>query len=272
MATTVTYKGQTLTTVDNQTKTLQTAGTWVEDDFTLTDVTQGGGGYTINQVIARTDLVGDVVDNTVTDLPVGCLSNSKITSFASTSVIKNTEGSAFKNCTNLVSVDMPNFEPTGTNVCGNMFAGCSSLTNIKLSKYRRSAGSFLQNCTSLPMIVLPSIDYTLQSYFANGCTSLTVVDLGGNVGGSIMAGNCFSHTAINTLILRRTAAINTLANTNNFNNSPLATNGTGGDIYVPSALLSAYQSASNWSALSATWHAIEGSQYENYYADGTPIE
>ena len=44
MSTTVTYKGQTLTTVENQTKTLQTAGTWVEDDFTLTDVTASGGG------------------------------------------------------------------------------------------------------------------------------------------------------------------------------------------------------------------------------------
>lgn len=44
MATTVTYKGQTLATVENQTKVLQTKGTWCEDDFTLTDVTQGGGG------------------------------------------------------------------------------------------------------------------------------------------------------------------------------------------------------------------------------------
>lgn len=44
MATTVTYKGQTLATVDNQTKVLETAGTWCEDDFTLTDVSGGGGG------------------------------------------------------------------------------------------------------------------------------------------------------------------------------------------------------------------------------------
>lgn len=44
MATTVTYKGATLTAVENATKTLQTKGTWCEDDFTLTDVTQGGGG------------------------------------------------------------------------------------------------------------------------------------------------------------------------------------------------------------------------------------
>lgn len=44
MSTTVTYKGQTLTTVENETKTLTTGGTWMEGDLTLTDVTQGGGG------------------------------------------------------------------------------------------------------------------------------------------------------------------------------------------------------------------------------------
>ena len=44
MSTTVTYKGQTLTTVENQTKTLTTGGTWMEGDLTLTDVSGGGGG------------------------------------------------------------------------------------------------------------------------------------------------------------------------------------------------------------------------------------
>lgn len=38
MSTTVTYKGSTLTTVNNQTRVLETAGTWLEDDITLTDV------------------------------------------------------------------------------------------------------------------------------------------------------------------------------------------------------------------------------------------
>ena len=65
MSTTVTYKGQTLTTVENQTKTLNTAGTWVEGDFTLTDVTQGGGvtptgfveeyAYTVESAITASD-------------------------------------------------------------------------------------------------------------------------------------------------------------------------------------------------------------------------
>ena len=52
MATTVTYKGATLTTVDNETKTLTTGGTWMEGDLTLTDVTQGGGGGGIGELVA----------------------------------------------------------------------------------------------------------------------------------------------------------------------------------------------------------------------------
>lgn len=42
MSITVTYKGSTLTTVNNQTRVLETGGTWLEDDITLVDVTQGG--------------------------------------------------------------------------------------------------------------------------------------------------------------------------------------------------------------------------------------
>ena len=46
MSTTITYKGSTLTTVDNQTRTLKTAGKYMEGDVILTDVTEGGnGGY-----------------------------------------------------------------------------------------------------------------------------------------------------------------------------------------------------------------------------------
>lgn len=56
MSTTVTYKGETLTTVDNATVTLNTAGKYCEDDFTLTDVSGGGGGVqTANVTIEFND-------------------------------------------------------------------------------------------------------------------------------------------------------------------------------------------------------------------------
>ena len=42
MSTTVTYKGGTLTTVENETRTLTTRGKYLEDNITLVDVTSGG--------------------------------------------------------------------------------------------------------------------------------------------------------------------------------------------------------------------------------------
>ena len=39
MSTTVSYKGNTIATINNTTKTLTTEGTWLEDDITITDVT-----------------------------------------------------------------------------------------------------------------------------------------------------------------------------------------------------------------------------------------
>lgn len=48
MSTTVTYKGETLTTVNNATKVLETEGTYLEDDITLVDVT-GGGSATLGE-------------------------------------------------------------------------------------------------------------------------------------------------------------------------------------------------------------------------------
>lgn len=50
---------------------------------------------------------------------------------------------------------------------------------------------------------------------------------------------------------------------------------SGGTLYVPSALIASYQSASNWSTIlgypNNSIVAIEGSIYETQYADGTPI-
>ena len=44
MSTTVTYKNNTLTTVNNQTKTLKTAGKYLEDDIILVDILSGIDG------------------------------------------------------------------------------------------------------------------------------------------------------------------------------------------------------------------------------------
>ena len=42
MSTTVTYKGSTIATIVNQTKSLQTSGKWMEADVVITDSSSGG--------------------------------------------------------------------------------------------------------------------------------------------------------------------------------------------------------------------------------------
>lgn len=46
-------------------------------------------------------------------------------------------------------------------------------------------------------------------------------------------------------------------------------------IYVPSDLVSSYEADTTWASMKTsngfTFSAIEGSEYEFYYADGTPI-
>ena len=44
MSTTVSYKGSTIATITNQTKTLTTAGKWLEADISITDSSSGGAG------------------------------------------------------------------------------------------------------------------------------------------------------------------------------------------------------------------------------------
>lgn len=76
--------------------------------------------------------------------------------------------------------------------------------------------------------------------------------------------NCYK---LQTLVLRKTASICTLANVSAFKNTPMnGYNSLTGTVYVPSALIATYQTATNWSTLynagTVNFVAIEGSEYE----------
>jgi hypothetical protein len=61
MSTTVTYKGETLTTVENQTRTLLTSGKYLEDDLTLVDISRGEPSLQ-----AKTDIEPTTSSQTIT--------------------------------------------------------------------------------------------------------------------------------------------------------------------------------------------------------------
>lgn len=167
--------------------------------------------------------------------------------------------------------------------CGNneitsrAFDGWSQLTGVHLTNCGKIGSYAFNSCSGLTAAVIvgtSALTFSNGNVFS-GCSSLEVADFSvpsdANIGGSYFSG---STTNLNKLILRSPSVV-ALNNINVFSVTKFKDGGTGGTLYVPSSLISSYQSANNWSTIlgytNNSIQAIEGSQYENYYADGTPI-
>lgn len=76
MSTTVTYKGSTIATVSNATKTLTTEGKYCEANIILVDVTGGGTAYTGETTVTPTQSTqtlqtsGYVMEDNITINPI----------------------------------------------------------------------------------------------------------------------------------------------------------------------------------------------------------
>lgn len=192
---------------------------------------------------------------------------------------------AFYRCSDLESVSLPNC----TGIKDSAFRYCSALKSVYLPKLSNVASAqgnyFFGNCTSLQTIALPSVTTGTGNGLALTFyqdTALTTVDIGNHEGTftNQTFGGC---TNFNKLILRRADAPWGLANVNVFNGTKFADGGAGGTIYIPKALYDHlgdgtqydYKAATNWTTINnygtITWAKIEGSAYENTYADGTSV-
>lgn len=178
---------------------------------------------------------------------------------------------AINGCTNLQSVSLPNC----TKINEYSLANCGNLVSVNLPNLTTIGGAYaFTGCKKLQMIVLPSLASDTNSSTFNECNLLEKADFGANCTGiwNSVFNKC---TVLDTVILRKTDGVSKLNNTNSFNNTPFASGGSGGTLYVPNALISSYQSATNWITILGYANnqikAIEGSIYETKYADGTPI-
>lgn len=128
-------------------------------------------------------------------------------------------------------------------------------------------------CTGMKILVCPAVTGEDRYPYADNAV-LETFDRGASAP-NFNYGYTFSNDSHLTTLILRNASVVALPNLNCFTGSPFASGGTGGTLYVPSSLISSYQSATNWSTIlgyaNNNIQAIEGSQYENYYADGTPI-
>jgi hypothetical protein len=159
----------------------------------------------------------------------------------------------------LLSVDLPNvYRPYD-----NTFRNCTNLTSVNLPKAKYIGSNSHDNNKSLVGVSYPSADTVYTNSFKNA-TMLKWVDIG--VTTNFMRTNAFLGCNVFDTLILRGDAVSTLSNINNFNGGAFAKGASGGTIYVPSALIESYKTATNWSVLyeegRCNFVAIEGSEYE----------
>ena len=296
MSTTVTYKGNTIATVDNTTKTLLTSGKYCEDDFTLTDVS-GSGVDTL--VEALHNRVTSVSDDTLTSIRSYGLANMSALTSVDFPNLQTINTYAFYNDANLVmngwqfpaaktignyafrycygltgEVTLPS---TVTSIGQYSFASCKNMTKFVATGALTTFGTYTfvgasaDHKMTVTEIHLPNLGTSIalnlnfgNATAANACQQLAVVDIGK---AKSIAANTFANCyKLQTLIMRRTS-VTTCANVSAFLNTPLrGYSSRTANIYVPEDLIDTYKAASVWSTINGygyvTWNKIEGSPYE----------
>ena len=132
-----------------------------------------------------------------------------------------------------------------------MFSGCSLLTNPSFPVATMIGSYAFTYCTSLGQINFPEATTIKSCAFAN-CHRLTTASLPkATTIGSYAFSNCYN---LKSLYLMG-SSVCTLSDRWVFNSSPIGgystSAGTYGTIYVPASLLTAYQTATNWTYFSS---------------------
>lgn len=163
---------------------------------------------------------------------------------------------AFSSCSNLTTANFPNAKT----LSAQAFYFCKKLNNINFPLLQTIYSQALSYCDALETVSFPLLT-KLNGYTFYADRALTKVFLNANVAGSMGSKEFQSCTSLTALVIRSEQAW-TLSNVDSFTSTPIAS-GTG-YIYVPSALVETYKTATNWSTYATQFRALE-----NYTVDGT---
>lgn len=277
---TVSYEGdKIINTSEDGAFTLATKDKVLTDDV---GIKFESNGFSIDSVVDRSFASGDLVIESEI-IPVGI----------------------FANCKQLVSVSAPNLfvandqatDPTyysKVNYMAAWFAGCDSLLNVYLPKIKAVADYTFYNCQSLQSLHLESCNALYTSCLTNAKSLKTIVICGKESGynmypigatsnleafdmsapSKFYRANLFSAEKLNTIILRSDTVCQMTVSTA-LNGTAFASGKSGGTLYVPQLLVEQYEQATNWSVVLGYENnqilPIEGSEYENTYADDRPV-
>lgn len=242
----------------------------------------GGGGIDPDEIATRSVPSGEAVLDSATSIKSDAFSRCDNMTKISSETVTTIYARAFELCRNLTEVSFPNVTAIGTKngsygVEGFVFCGCPKLQKLSFPKLRTATGSRCFGAddtiagggvgsSSYPAtIALPSITSMHSQTFRGANGYWDAIDLGPGL--SQIGDYQFYQGTFRKLILRRTSGVVTANNANGIKNIY--------NVWVPSDLIASYQTATNWAtrynAGTITFHAIEGSEFENAYADGTPI-
>lgn len=226
----------------------------------------GGGGFTWDDFASNQTPTGAVSFKTATAIGERAFSNRKGITSVDLTGITSIGAYAFAEDSNIT--EMTNADDVLT-IAQRAFQNCSNLGWLHFPKCTSigTGGYALYGAGKAGYgVVFPAYVGTTQIEFMRG-SRYTVCDLGEKVT-ALGARHFYDGSKTYTVILRNPNQVVTAADTNRLDMK------ADSKVYVPSALVESYQTASNWSTIYAAgvqFLPIEGSQYENYYADGTPI-
>lgn len=147
---------------------------------------------------------------------------------------------------------------TVTKLGSGVFYRCTALKSLECSSVKTIDYMTCLGCTALKVLSLPSLTYVGNQSFTD-CISLTSLDF--NELENIHYHSFYGCSKLTTLIIRASNVCSSQYSSN-FTNTPIAS-GTG-YIYVPSALVDSYKTATNWSVYADQFRALE-----DYTVDGT---
>lgn len=165
------------------------------------------------------------------------------------STITSVVAYACRGLSKLKTVNLPNATSIGTYA----FYYCTAMTSFSAPKVTTLNTYAFYNCSKLVSINFP-LATAIPQYGFYSCGTAKKADFGA---AKSIAASAFAYCdALEVLILRRSDAICTLANTTNALKDTPIENGTG-YVYVPSALIEQYKVATNWKTYASQFRAIE---------------
>ena len=177
----------------------------------------------------------------------------------------------FALCNELEHISLPNLTYLGSlNFNHGDFGKLPKLKSLYIPNVTNMAGQVFTQMPLLTEVALPSFSGTLGGNALNTNQSgIVTIDIGPRAEKfGDWACNGMPTTCQN-IILRRESDIVTLNNSTNTLQKKLK------NYYVPEGLIDSYKADSKWSVYYnggyCNFVAIEGSQYEHFYADGTPV-